>query len=135
RWLSGILGEPPEDLDMSSVAAFRGHYHRKVAVNTVYLVPFATVRLEVLGFRDAPLRGEDLEAARRLVSEGLEQGAVGFTTGSRYYPGPWGETAELIALCETVQAAGAVYMCEPRRANLARATGGSGVAEALEVAR
>ena len=31
RYLSGILGEPPEDLDMSSVAAFRSHYHRKVA--------------------------------------------------------------------------------------------------------
>ena len=135
RWLGGLLGEPPEDLDMSSVAAFRRHYHRRVAVNTAYLVPFATVRLEVEGFRDTPLRGDDLAAARRLVHEGLEQGAVGFTTGSRYYPGPWGETAELIALCETVRAADAVYMCEPRRANLDRATGGSGVAEALAVAR
>jgi N-acyl-D-amino-acid deacylase len=135
RWLSGLLGDPPEDLDMSSVAAFRRHYHRKVAVNTAYLVPFATVRLEVLGFRDAPLRGPELDAARRLVSDGLEQGAVGFSTGSKYYPGPWGETAELIALCEPVRAAGAVYMCEPRSANLERAHGGSGVAEALEVAR
>ncbi|HEV8308214.1 MAG TPA: amidohydrolase family protein [Methylomirabilota bacterium] len=135
RWLAGLLGDPPEDLDVSSVAAFRSHYHRKVAVNTAYLVPFATVRLEVLGFRDAPLRGPDLEAARRLVRDGLAQGAVGFSTGSKYYPGPWGETAELIALCEGVRAAGAVFMCEPRQANLERAHGGSGVAEALEVAR
>src|SRR5207249_2281351 len=111
------------DLGMSSVAAFRRHYHRKVAVNTAYLVPFATVRLEVLGFRDAPLRGRDLEAAGRLVREGLEQGAVGFSTGSKYYPGPWAETADLIALCEPVAAAGSVYMCEPRRANLERAHG------------
>ena len=135
RWLAGLLGDPPEDLDMSSVTAFRQHYHRKVAVNTAYLVPFATVRLEVLGFRDAPLRGAELETARRLVCEGLEQGAVGFSTGSKYYPGPWGETAELIALAEPVAAAGAVYMCEPRRALLERAHGGDGVAEALEVAR
>jgi N-acyl-D-amino-acid deacylase len=135
RWLAGLLGEPPEDLDMSSVAAFRRHYHRKVAVNTAYLVPFATVRLEVLGFRDVPLRGAQLDRARRLVREGLEQGAVGFSTGSKYYPGPWGETAELIALCEPVAAAGAVYMCEPRRALLERAHGGDGVAEPLEVAR
>jgi N-acyl-D-amino-acid deacylase len=82
RWLGGLLGEPPEDLDMRSVAAFRAHYHRKVAVNTAYLVPHGTVRLEVLGFRDAPLVGEVLEAARRLVREGLEQGAVGFSTGT-----------------------------------------------------
>ena len=43
RYLSGILGEPPEDLDMSSVAAFRSHYHRKVAINTAYNVPHAAV--------------------------------------------------------------------------------------------
>jgi N-acyl-D-amino-acid deacylase len=135
RWLGGLLGEPPADLDMRSVAAFRAHYHRKVAVNTAYLVPHGTVRLEVLGFRDAPLVGEALEAARRLVREGLAQGAVGFSTGSKYYPGPWGDTAELSALARVVQEAGGVYMCEPRRANLDRAAGGDGVAEALEVAR
>jgi N-acyl-D-amino-acid deacylase len=135
RWLGGLLGDPPEDLDMSSVAAFRRHYHRKVAVNTAYLVPQGTVRLEVVGFRDVPLRGADLERARRLVREGLEQGAVGFSTGSKYYPGPWADTEELVELCRTVQAAGAVYMCEPRSANLERAHGGHGVREAVEVAR
>ena len=135
RWLGGLLGDPPEDLDVRSVAAFRSHYHRKVAVNTAYLVPHGTVRLEVLGFRDARLAGDALAAARRLVRQGLDEGAVGFSTGSKYYPGPWADTAELIALCRTVREAGAVYMCEPRRANLDRAVGGDGVAEALAVAR
>ena len=135
RWLGGLLGDPPEDLDMGSVAAFRRHYHQKVAVNTAYLVPHGTVRLEVLGFHDRPLTGEALTRARRLVRQGLEEGAVGFSTGSKYYPGPWGDTAELTALCEVVREAGRVYMCEPRRANLDRAAGGDGVAEALAVAR
>ena len=125
RWLSGLLGEPPEDLDMRSVAAFRSHYHRRVAVNTAYLVPHGTVRLEVLGFRDLPLTGQALLAARRLVARGLEDGAVGFSTGGKYYPGPWGDTAEVIALCEVVREAGGVYMCEPRRVNLDRAAGGT----------
>ena len=59
RWLGGLLGDPPDDLDMSSVAAFRRHYHRKVAVNTAYLVPQGTVRLEVAGLPGcaAPRRG------------------------------------------------------------------------------
>ncbi|MGH7266933.1 MAG: N-acyl-D-amino-acid deacylase family protein [Candidatus Rokuibacteriota bacterium] len=135
RWLGGLLGDPPDDLDMRTVAAFRSHYHRKVAVNTAYLVPHGTVRLEVLGFRDAPLTGDALAAAGRLVREGLEQGAVGFSTGSKYYPGPWADTRELIELGRVVREAGAVYMCEPRSANLERAHGGHGVAEALEVAR
>ena len=82
RWLKGLLGEPPEDLDMSSVAAFRANYHRKVAVNTAYLAPNGTVRLEVVGFHDRPLVGEAMDAAKKLVRESLEQGAVGFSTGS-----------------------------------------------------
>ena len=133
QWLSGLLGDPPEELDMSSVAAFRGHYHRKVAVNTAYLVPHATVRLEVLGFRDVPLVGEPLTKAKRLVREGLEQGAVGFTTGSKYYPGPWADTRELIELCSVVRETGKVYMSEPRATT--RAFGGGGPTEAMEIVR
>ena len=134
RWLSGLLGEPPGDLDMSSVAAFRSHYDRKVAVNTAYLVPNGTIRLEAAGFRDVPLTGPVMERAKRLLREGLEQGAVGFSTGSSYYPGPWSSTDELVELCEDVREAGGVFMCEPRRANPERAFGGGGVQEALEIA-
>ena len=135
HWLGGLLGDPPEDLDMSSVAAFRSHYHKKVAINTAYLVPSGTIRLEVLGFRDVPLRGDDLKRARRLVVRGIEDGAVGFSTGGSYYPGPWSDTEELIELCKTVREAGGVYMSEPRRANSDRAFGGGGVTEALQIAR
>jgi N-acyl-D-amino-acid deacylase len=135
HWLGGLLGDPPDDLDMSSVAAFRSHYHKKVAINTAYLVPHATVRLEVVGFNDVPLRDDALAKARRLVREGLEQGAVGFTTGSGYYPGPWADTAELVALCQEVHDADKVYMNEPRRVNLDRAFGQHGVSEAVEVAQ
>ena len=135
HYLGGLLGEPPEDLDMSSVTAFRANYHKKVAVNTAYLVPQGTVRLEVLGFRDAPLTGDALQMARRLIREGIEQGAVGFSTGGAYYPGPWADTEEYLELCKTVQEMDGIYVAEPRRSNASRAFGGDGVLEALEVAR
>lgn len=135
QWLSGLLEYPPEDLDMSSVSAFRSNYDLKVAVNTVYMVPNGTVRLEAVGFRDVPLVGESMEKVKRLVIEGMEQGAVGFTTGSSYYPGPWTNTEELVEICKTVRELGGVYMVEPRQVNLERAFGGGGVTEALEIAR
>ncbi len=137
RWLKGILGEPPEDLDMSSVEAFREHYHRKVAINTAYLVPNGTLRLESVGFRDVPLAADSgaMQRYKALLREGLEQGAVGFTTGSAYYPGPWTSTEELIEIVEVVRDLDRVYMAEPRRANLERAFGGGGVAEVLEIGR
>ncbi len=136
HWLGGLLGDPPEDLDMSSVQAFRSHYHKRVSVNTAYFVPHATVRLQALGFHDKPLRGDDLAAARKMVRDGLEQGAVGFTTGGRYYPGPWGDTDEIAELCREVKAAGKVYMCEPRSPQVAgRAFNKHGVSEGMEAAR
>ena len=135
HWLGGLLGDPSEDLDMSSVAAFRANYHKKVAINTAYLVPNGTIRLEVLGFHDLPLVGDALAKARRLIREGIEQGAVGFSSGGAYYPGPWADTEELIELCKTVREAGSVYMAEVRRTNRDRAYSGGGIPEALEIAR
>ncbi len=135
RYLAGLLGDPPDDLDTSSVAAFRASYHRQVAINTAYLVPHGAVRLEVLGFRDAPLAGDGLELAKRLVREGIEQGAVGLSAGLSYYPGTWSDTEELVELCKTVREAGGVYVTELRKLNTDRGFGGGGVAEALETAR
>ena len=122
---------------MSSVEAFRKHYHRQVSINTAYLVPNGTVRLEAVGFRDVPLTGDSdaMQRYKTLVREGMEQGAVGFTTGSSYYPGPWTSTDELVEICGLVRDLGGVYMAEPRRANPERAFGGGGVPEVLEIGR
>ena len=135
RYLGGILGDPPPELDMSSIAAFRAHYHRKVAVNVAYLVPHGALRLELLGFRDLPLRGAKLQAAGQMVRQGIEQGAVGFSTGAAYYPGYWADTRELVELCRAVGEAGGVYVNEPRVGTPERAFGGGGILEGLEIAR
>lgn len=135
RYLSGILGEPPEDLDMSSVAAFRSHYHKKVSINTAYNVAHGAIRLETVGFEDAPLRGEALDKALDLVRQGMEEGAVGFATGMSYHPQAWSDTYELIAICRVVAEYDGVYTTHLRDVNTDRGFGGGGVPEALEIGR
>ncbi len=135
RYLAGILGEPPDDLDMSSVEAFRPHYHKKCAVNTAYCVAHGAVRLETLGFEDRPLVGDALERAKRLIREGIEQGAVGFATGMSYFPNSWSDTAEMIELCKAANEVGGVYVTHLRNVNTDRAFGGGDVPEALEIGR
>ncbi len=135
RYLAGLLGEPSEDLDMSSVATFRSHYHKKVAINTAYCVPHGAVRLETVGFRDAPLVGDALKEAQRLIREGIEQGAVGLSTGMTYLPCAWSDTAELIELCKATHEAGGVYVTHLRDVNTDRGFGGGWVTEALEIGR
>src|SRR5262249_24680862 len=87
------------------------------------------------GWRDVPLTANLMARYKRLLLESIEQGAVGFTTGSAYYPGPWTSTDELVEICTLLEELGRVYMTGPRRANPERAVGGGGVPEALEIAR
>ena len=135
RWLAGLLGDPIEGLPMDSVAAFRSNYHRKVAINTAYLIPHSAIRLEIVGFHDVPLSGDDIKTAQGMIAKGLEEGAVGFSTGGSYYPSPWGDTEEFIELCRPVADAERIYLVEPRRVEMDRAHGGDGVLEGLQVGR
>lgn len=135
RYLAGLLGDPPEDLDTSSVAAFRAAFHRRVAVNVAYLVPHGALRLEALGFRDTPLIGNALAAAKRALRQGLDDGAVGLSSGLNYYPCAWCDTAELIELAGVVRDAGSRHVIELRYARSGRAIADGGVEEAMEVGR
>jgi len=136
RWLAGILGEPPEDLDMSSITSFRANYHRRVAINTAYLVPNGAIRIEVTGFRPGRLDDNQMQTAVRLVREGLEQGAVGFSNTTLNYPGAWSDTAELIKLAKAVREGGGIYVDASEPFNAKRAYGTTeGPPEWLEIAR
>jgi len=135
RYLAGILGDPPLDLDMSSISALRGHYDRKTGPNVAVLVPHGPVRLNVLGFTDAPLRGDDLVKAQAIVRKGLDEGAVGLSTGLSYYPQSYSDTQELLGLCEPIKDLDRVYVTHVRNHNDERAEYGSGIDEALAIAR
>ena len=133
-YLSGLLGLPPDDLDMSSIAAAREHYDGK-ACNVVQLVPHGAVRIGVVGFHDTPLRGDLLVAAEGIVRQGIADGARGFSTGLSYYPNSYSDSDELIALNTAVAEAGGVYVVHVRNHNDDRAPYGTGITEALEIGR
>ncbi len=135
KYLSGILGMPPENLDMSSVSAFRANYHKKVSVNTAYPVSHGALRMESVGFYDKPLVGKELDHAKTLLKEGLDQGSVGLATGMSYHPNAWSTTEELVELCKVVRQNNGVYITHLRDVNPDRGFGGGGVPEALEIGR
>ncbi len=135
RYLSGILGLPSPDLDMSSVPAFRANYHKKCAINTAYCVPHGAIRLSTVGFTDAPLTGADMDKAKGMVREAVEQGAVAFSTGMSYFPNAWSTTDELVELCRAADEAGGLYVTHLRDVHTERGFGGGGVAEALQIGR
>ena len=135
KYLGGILGPAPKNLDMSSVNAFRSHYHKKVSINTAYPVSHGALRMESVGFYDKPLEGKYLDKAKYLLDEGLSQGAVGLATGMSYHPNAWSNTKELIELCKVVREHDGVYITHLRDVNTERGYGGGGVPEALEIGK
>ena len=123
RYMSGLCGIPPQDLDMSSITAYRDHYHRTCAINTVALVPHCAVRLSTVGFHDVPLTGRSLEAAKDLVREGMQQGAVGMSTGLGFFPAAYASTEELVELAKVVAEMDGVFVIQYRFFNSERAEG------------
>lgn len=89
-------------------------YDGTTAVNVGYLIPAGTVRFEVLGYRtDAPTEAE-IARMRDLVKLGMEQGALGISTGLDYAPGMLASTAEISSLCVPVAAARGLYVTHMR---------------------
>ncbi len=135
QYLSGIYGLPPEDIVTGSVDAFLGNYHNRTAINVAYPVPHGPVRIGAVGFHDRPLTGDALETAKTIVAEGMEQGAIGLSTGMSYFPNSWSDTDELIELCKVVAQYDGAYITHLRNVHPERGFGGGGVTEALEIGR
>lgn len=95
--------------DWRDVGGYLDRLDAGIAVNAAYLVPQGTVRALVCGWEDRPATAAELDRMRRLVAEGLAQGAVGMSSGLTYAPGMYSPTAELTELCRVVAAHGGFY--------------------------
>ncbi|MBN0045325.1 D-aminoacylase [Streptomyces actuosus] len=108
RAITGWNG-PGDDVDPDwrSVGEYldrldHGFGGRGIAVNAACLVPQGTVRALVVGWEDRRATAGELDRMRELVAEGLEQGAMGLSSGLTYTPGMYADDAELTELCRVV---------------------------------
>jgi len=69
-----------------------------IAPNVALLVGHNTVRRQVMGMEARKATAEELEAMKKLVRAGMEEGAVGLSTGLKYAPGTWAGTDEVVEL-------------------------------------
>ncbi|MFE2213757.1 amidohydrolase family protein [Streptomyces canus] len=113
------------DFDWRSVGEYLDRLDRGIAVNAAYLIPQGTLRALVVGWEDREATPQELDRMRRLVAEGMEQGAVGMSSGLTYTPGMYAKDAELTELCRVVAEYGGYY-CPHHRSY------GAGALEAYE---
>ncbi|MEU5979833.1 D-aminoacylase [Streptomyces sp. NPDC047315] len=108
-WNGGAPGDESVDFDWRTVGEYLDRLDRGIAVNAAYLVPQGTVRMYAVGWDDRPATDAELTRMKQLVAEGLEQGAVGMSSGLTYTPGMYAPAAELTELCRVVASYGGYY--------------------------
>ena len=135
QYHAGVLGLPPEDLDVSSIEASRNNYDRHTACNVAMFLGHGPLRMNIIGMKDAPMAGAELERAENMLLEGLEQGACGFSTGLSYYPNSWSDSDEIVALCKVAAKFGMPFSIHTRTAYRERGFKGGGIEDAIEIAR
>ena len=100
--LAGLNGRPDVDWDWSTVTTYLDRFDHQVAVNITMLVPHGTVRMAVMGMENrAPTRGE-MGQMKRLVDQGMREGAIGLSAGLTYAPAMFATDDEMVELCKAL---------------------------------
>ena len=88
---------------------FRALEARRTATNQVLLLGQGTLRRAVAGLENRPLTPDELARVLRMLEDGLEQGAAGFSSGLEYTPGRYTPTEELVAMARVLARRGKLY--------------------------
>lgn len=88
---------------------FRKFTSQGIGTNAALLVGFGTVRGRVLGATSAAPTAQQLADMKALVARGMQDGALGFSTGLFYAPQSYARTEEVIELARAAAASGGIY--------------------------
>ncbi len=113
KYIAGLFGDdsgetldsqgrsvPRVDWTWRTVADFLARFEiQGTGANIVYLVPHGSLRVSAMGMEERPATGAELETMCGLLSQGLEEGAWGMSTGIWYAPMRAAAREELVRLC------------------------------------
>lgn len=130
---SAILNVGDTPVDWTGLAGYMAAVEaRRPAVNGIALIGHNTLRTAAFGNQQRPPSDAELTRMQEWVSEAMNEGACGLSTGLIYEPGRWAATEEIIALCERIAPHGGVYATHMRYENTRLL---ESVAETLRIGR
>jgi N-acyl-D-amino-acid deacylase len=132
KYTSSIFAGIELPWNWTSTTKFLDYIEKQQPIsNIATLVGHGTVRIAVMGFDNREPNDKEMQQMKSLVSEALDQGAFGMSSGLIYPPGLYSKTPEMIDLCKVVAQKGGVYTTHMRGET---DTVIESVKEALEVA-
>lgn len=113
--LVGLAGRLEREWSWNSITDYLDEIEFSgTAPNVATLVGHGTVRYEVLGMDGVDPTDAELEEMAALVAEGLEEGAVGFSTGLVYTPQVYADTEEVSRLAAELAPYGRPFVAHIR---------------------
>jgi len=98
----------------SSTEAYLQEIERSRVANVVSLVGHGSLRIAVAGSKQGPLNEAEVSSMESLLTEALDAGAAGFSTGLMYAPGSSAPSDELQRLCNVTARKGKIYTSHMR---------------------
>ena len=99
----------------ANLAAFFARLEKLgIGLNLGSLIGHNTVRREIMGTENRAATPEEIRKMQALVEKGMQDGAVGFSTGLIYVPGTYASTEEVVALAKAAAKYGGVYASHMR---------------------
>ncbi len=80
-----------------------------IGTNAAVYIGQGSVRGAVMGMSDGPSDPSKLDSMRAMVKRGMEQGAIGLSSGLYYAPGSFATTEEVVELAKVAAANGGRY--------------------------
>ena len=80
-----------------------------IGTNTALFIGHGALRKQVMGSDDRPPSQAELTAMSALIEQGMQDGALGLSTGLFYAPGSFSDTAEVITLAKSAAKYGGIY--------------------------
>lgn len=86
----------------------------RITPNFAMFIGQGSVRSEVMGEVDRPATRDELDKMRALVTQGMNDGALGLSSGLFYVPGAFTSTEEVIELARVAGRMGGIYISHMR---------------------
>ncbi len=108
-------GDIRYDVDWTTLREYLDSLVRRgISVNIASFVGATTVRIYVLGEADRAPNAEELDKMRALVTQAMDEGALGVGSALIYAPAFYAKTPELIELCKAAAPYDGMYISHMR---------------------
>lgn len=103
------------DIEWTTLGEYLEFLERKgVATNVASFVGSATLRIHAAGYDDRGVTDDELTEMKRLLTEAMQEGAMGMSAALIYPPATYQSTEELIELCKVVAEYDGMYITHLR---------------------